>query len=296
MLEQQQSQLVSGLQELYKRLRDVEQWDGAVLTEFEGRPLTHDILASLRLLETKHDGDVEAFEENVEKLQARLLASGAGFTRRRGSLSSESEQSQHGHARSASRDAPTASKPAHSTTTSSAFGSSSVAGPAPVQVQAQPMRPTLLASHDSQMSQLSQMSQMSPLSGDPQFYEAEWAFPQADHTTTTNKRLRAQFALQNERVMVANMAAMQRQQQQLQQQQQQLPSFDPSSWTSSPMGLGEMSSSAGSDAWATQQFLGRFAGSATSAPRATVDTAIISDIDADQMDIDLNQYIQSTAV
>ncbi|KAF1824884.1 uncharacterized protein K489DRAFT_307876, partial [Dissoconium aciculare CBS 342.82] len=177
MLEQQQSQLVSGLQELYKRLRDVEQWDGAVLTEVEGRPLTHDILASLRLLETKHDGDIEAFEENVEKLQARLLASGAGFTRRRGSISSESEQSQHGHARSASRDAPTASKPARSTTTPSVFGSSSMAGPAPVQVQAQPQRPTLLASNDSQMSQFSQISQMSPLSGDPQFYEAEWAFP-----------------------------------------------------------------------------------------------------------------------
>jgi hypothetical protein len=148
------------------------------------------------------------------------------------------------------------------------------------------------------MSQFSQMSQMSPLSGDPQFYEAEWAFPQADHTTTSNKRMRAQFALQNERIMVANMAALQRQQQHLQQQQQQhqVPSFDPTLWTSSPVGFGEMSSNANSDAWATQQFLGSFAGSATSAPRATVDAAITSDTDADQMDIDLNQYIQSTAV
>jgi hypothetical protein len=135
------------------------------------------------------------------------------------------------------------------------------------------------------------MSQMSPLSGDPQFYEAEWAFPQADHTTTGNKRMRAQFALQNERIMVANMATMQRQQH---QQRQHVPSFDPTPWTSSPVGLGEMSAS--SDAWATQQFLGSFGGSATSAPRATVDAAITSDMDADQMDIDINQYIQSTAV
>jgi hypothetical protein len=105
--------------------------------------------------------------------------------------------------------------------------------------------------------------------------------------------MRAQFALQNERIMVANMATMQRQQQQ-QQQQQHIPSFDPTSWTSSPVGFGEMSVS--SNAWATQQFLGSFGGSATSAPRATVDAAITSDMDADQMDIDINQYIQSTAV
>jgi hypothetical protein len=101
MLEQQQSQLVAGLQEMYKRLVSADAWKGLPLAESNGNPLTHDILAALDLLETKPDGsgELESFEEDCEKLQSKLLAEGAGYTQphRRSSFSSESEHSSHGH-------------------------------------------------------------------------------------------------------------------------------------------------------------------------------------------------------
>merc|ERR1712029_1246389 len=51
MLEQQQSQLVAGLRELYSKLRDGQPWPGAPLREAHGgHPLTHDILERLELL------------------------------------------------------------------------------------------------------------------------------------------------------------------------------------------------------------------------------------------------------
>lgn len=95
MLEQQQIQLVSGLREMYLRLQKASAWDGTHLDESSGHPLAHDILAALNLLESKHDGsgEMEAFEENCEKLHSRLASEGTGFARRRGSSSSDSGHS-----------------------------------------------------------------------------------------------------------------------------------------------------------------------------------------------------------
>ena len=89
MLEQQQGQLVTALQEMYHRLSAAHAWSGPTLSEATGHPLTHDILASLNLLESKQDGsgELEAFEEDCQKLQTKLLANGAGYVHRRGSFS-----------------------------------------------------------------------------------------------------------------------------------------------------------------------------------------------------------------
>lgn len=97
MLEQQQSQLVAGLQETYRRLWDAQLWPGSKLTEHNGNPLTHDILAGLDLLELKQDGsgENETFEEDCQKLQQRLVSEGAPYVARRGSFSSISDCEHH---------------------------------------------------------------------------------------------------------------------------------------------------------------------------------------------------------
>lgn len=117
MLEQQQAQLVAGLQETYRRLCAATAWPGAPLVEHSGHPLTHDILARLELLEPKHDGsgEMEVFEEDCKNLQNRLLSDGAPFVRRRGSFSSDSDHSHtQRHARhssySSARETPVPSK------------------------------------------------------------------------------------------------------------------------------------------------------------------------------------------
>lgn len=112
MLEQQQSQLVAGLQETYRRLLAADIWPGEPLSETNGHPLTHDILARLDLLETKQDGsgEVETFEEDPQKLQQRLVAEGATYLPRRGSISSESDHSSN-HRRSASKRSSTHGTP-----------------------------------------------------------------------------------------------------------------------------------------------------------------------------------------
>jgi hypothetical protein len=51
MLEKQHNQLVCGLQEMYEQLRRASFWEDEPLDESSGRPLTHDILAALNLLE-----------------------------------------------------------------------------------------------------------------------------------------------------------------------------------------------------------------------------------------------------
>lgn len=102
MLEQQQSQLVAGLRELYSRLQKGEGWPGAPLREVAGgHPLTHDILERLDLLHSSSDGssNYEGFEEDCNRMQQKLLERGAPYTRRRGSVSSDSE---HGHTSSGS--------------------------------------------------------------------------------------------------------------------------------------------------------------------------------------------------
>lgn len=100
MLEQQQTQLVAGLRELYSRLQKGESWPGQPLRESSGgHPLTHDILERLDLLHPTGDNssNYEGFEEDCNRMQQKLLERGAPFTRRRGSVSSDSE---HGHASS----------------------------------------------------------------------------------------------------------------------------------------------------------------------------------------------------
>ncbi|KAF1950277.1 hypothetical protein CC80DRAFT_496915 [Byssothecium circinans] len=102
MLEQQQSQLVAGLRELYNRLQTGQGWPGAPLREAQGgNPLTHDILERLDLLHSPSDGSgkYEGFEEDCNRMQQKLLEGGAPYTRRRGSVSSDSE---HGHTPSTS--------------------------------------------------------------------------------------------------------------------------------------------------------------------------------------------------
>jgi hypothetical protein len=100
MLEQQQTQLVAGLQELYSRLQRGESWPGQPLREASGgHPLTHDILERLDLLNSpsENGSNYEGFEEDCNQLQRKLIERGAPYTRRRASISSDSE---HGHASS----------------------------------------------------------------------------------------------------------------------------------------------------------------------------------------------------
>ncbi|KAJ4365805.1 Fluconazole resistance protein 1 [Neocucurbitaria cava] len=101
MLEQQQTQLVAGLRQLYSRLQKGESWPGQPLRETSGgHPLTHDILERLDLLHPSTDNsNYEGFEEDCNRMQQKLLEGGAPFTHRRGSVSSDSE---HGHASSSS--------------------------------------------------------------------------------------------------------------------------------------------------------------------------------------------------
>jgi hypothetical protein len=102
MLEQQQTQLVAGLRELYSRLQGGQSWPGQPLREAQsGHPLTHDILERLDLLHSTGDGsnNYEGFEEDCNRMQRKLLERGAPYTHRRGSVSSDSE---HGHTSSSS--------------------------------------------------------------------------------------------------------------------------------------------------------------------------------------------------
>ncbi|EME40274.1 fungal Zn binuclear cluster domain-containing protein [Dothistroma septosporum NZE10] len=190
MLEQQQAQLVNGLQEMYRRLRTADAWEGEALSDTNGAPLTHDILAALGLLEPKHDGsgELETFEDDCESLQSRLIAQGAGLTQRRGSFSSESEHSQHGHARSASRSTPSISKPP-------TFKQESLyhsAPPSPPQDTPAPVPAPRQQRQSFTAAQLSPLQQNSPLSSTPQFYQDDW------YTATSRPELmmRSDFAMQ----------------------------------------------------------------------------------------------------
>ena len=169
MLEQQQAQLVAGLQEMYTRLLSGQPWEGTALSESNGHPLTHDILAALNLLETKHDGsgEHETFEEDCQKLQTRLVADGAGYTHRRGSFSSDSEHSQQGHGRTTSQSTPTMTKPPVFKENFSFSASPSPLAQSPLPRQRQSYPP----------AQQSPLHQSSPLANDPQLYQTEWSVP-----------------------------------------------------------------------------------------------------------------------
>ena len=70
MLEQQQTWLVHGLQEMYRRACEGEGWPGEPLRcEPNGHPLTHDLLTRLGALDHTKD---ERFEENPEIMQQEL--------------------------------------------------------------------------------------------------------------------------------------------------------------------------------------------------------------------------------
>lgn len=168
MLEQQQSQLVLGLQEMYKRLQSAQAWIGPPLPETNGHPLTHDILSALNLLETKHDGsgETESFEEDCQKLQSKLIAEGAGFAQRRGSVSSDSDHSQQGHGQPSLQGTPTLSKPPLFKESFN-FASSS---PSPL---SQSPRPQQRRSYPAAQPSLLHTS---PLSNDAQpYHQPQWA-------------------------------------------------------------------------------------------------------------------------
>ncbi|KAK2811407.1 hypothetical protein FQN49_008458 [Arthroderma sp. PD_2] len=84
MLEHQQVQLVSGLQELYRISSNGEPWPGAPLDEgTRGFPLTHSVLDRLGVLEKNGVTDKYGpFEENFTKAQERLIAHGAEMQRK----------------------------------------------------------------------------------------------------------------------------------------------------------------------------------------------------------------------
>jgi hypothetical protein len=95
MLENQQSQLVTGLQELYKRTQSGQGWIGSPLKETShGAPLTHDILERLGALKQDGHATGDVFEEDLTLMQQRLIASGAGFMARETSSDSDSEAGQ----------------------------------------------------------------------------------------------------------------------------------------------------------------------------------------------------------
>lgn len=95
MLESQQTQLVTGLQELYRRLQRGEGWVGSPLKEStRGQPLTHDILERLGALKQDSKAGIDHFEDDHEALQNMLFANGAGAMQREHSFDTNSEADQ----------------------------------------------------------------------------------------------------------------------------------------------------------------------------------------------------------
>jgi hypothetical protein len=151
MLEQQQSQLVAGLRELYSRLQTGKGWPGAPLPEAQGgSPWTHDILERLDLLHSAGDGsgNYESFEEDCGRMQQQLLEGGAPYTHRRGSISSDSE---HGH---------TSSSPPYSGTPTT---NKSMSFNEPYVRQTAPPTPPMLSPFPRQSQIISPVKQEAPM-------------------------------------------------------------------------------------------------------------------------------------
>lgn len=91
MLENQQAQLVSGLQELYKRMQNGQGWTGSPLKESSGVPLTHDILERLGALKQDGHNTSDLFEDDLNALQQSLIAGGATMMQRESSHDGSSE-------------------------------------------------------------------------------------------------------------------------------------------------------------------------------------------------------------
>lgn len=203
MLEQQQGQLVSGLKEMYHRLQKASAWDGPVLDESTGQPLTHDILSALDLLEPKHDdsNEPEVFEENCEKLQSKMLADGAGFAHRRGSISSDSEHSHHDRPKTSSRhDTPVQPKPSifkENLSFASAASSPLTQSPIP---RSKPLN--VMPYQTLQPSSRPSPLQMPSAYNDPQLYAPEWAQALADMSGDPNYRQR--FSMQQQQQQQQN--------------------------------------------------------------------------------------------
>ena len=95
MLEQNHAQLVNGIQELYHRAINGQAWVGPPLnTLANGHPHIHDILDSLGALKRDSRSGSAMFEEDLEILQQKLIASGAGFMQQHDSPDSDSDQTQ----------------------------------------------------------------------------------------------------------------------------------------------------------------------------------------------------------
>ncbi|KAI9847262.1 MAG: hypothetical protein M1837_002848 [Sclerophora amabilis] len=95
MLEQQQEQLVTGLQELYRRFQSGEGRAGSPLADAgSGHPLTHDILQYLGALRPDRGGSDGGFEEDLSLMQQRLFENGAAPMIRHASSDTESDHTQ----------------------------------------------------------------------------------------------------------------------------------------------------------------------------------------------------------
>lgn len=83
MLEQQQQQLVTGLQELYELVIKNQGWKGAPLKEStNGHPLTHDILERLGALKFDSHVQHDRFEEDLDMLRQKLVMDTTGSQRK----------------------------------------------------------------------------------------------------------------------------------------------------------------------------------------------------------------------
>lgn len=195
MLEQQQTQLVAGLKEMYHRLQKASAWEGPSLDETSGQPLTHDILSALDLLESKHDdsGETETFEENCDKLQSRMISEGAGFTHRRGSISSVSDHSHHERPRTASTHHETPVQPKMSVFKDSFHFPSATSSP---RTQSPgPRSKPFTQQHALQPSIRPSPLQSPAFQNDPQLYSPDWSQALEDNSDP-GQAYRAKLAMQ----------------------------------------------------------------------------------------------------
>ena len=185
MLEQQQAQLVAGLQELYRRSLLGQPWSGPALSEATGQPLTHDILSKLGVLEKMNDGSdqFETFEEDLERLQRRLVGNGAGYVRRRESFSSDSDHSVHGLPMSSSKGTPPTTKaPVFENFTLTPSPSPLAQSPTPRHRQSYPP------------AQQSPLHRNPPISNnDPKLFDPEWSMAAFSEPEAL---LRSRYAMQ----------------------------------------------------------------------------------------------------
>ncbi|MCJ1226344.1 hypothetical protein MMC12_002994 [Toensbergia leucococca] len=167
MLEQQQIQLVNGLQILYKQNVTGERWSGAPLKDsFKGHPLTHDILEKLGVLKLDAHANFGGFEDDLDTMQQRLIDGGAELMQRQGSVDSESD---HGQSLMSFLESESPQSP------NDAFGQSQL-----------PTPPVLSQTCRSESQHLLQGSYMgSPASVDPSaLHESPWAQSPINHRDT----------------------------------------------------------------------------------------------------------------